>query len=79
MTVVSLILGLLPAIFLAVALLCGRYPGEAALARMRAGVRRRPLAQHRPHGTRLAHAGLRRRGELLSGPRPGRSPPLASV
>jgi len=68
----------LPAVAVALALLCGRYPGEMALARLRRARtgRRAPTARVLPP---LPHpARLLRGGRLIGASLAGRAPPLAA-
>lgn len=72
----SMLIGLLPALFLLAALAAGRYPGERVLERLRA---RRSWPSRAPAGPvpRWARRARRRSGELLATALAGRGPPPA--
>ena len=74
MSALSLFYALLPALFLLLALVCGRYPGERVLARLRERYRRglRPTRFPQP---RWAPRARRRSGELLATALASRGPP----
>lgn len=75
MTLASILLGLLPALLLAAALIAGRYPGERILSRLRPPRLRRPAGGRRPRAASFVRSVSRRRGELLSRALAGRAPP----
>ena len=75
MTLVSIMLGLLPALLLAAALIAGRYPGERILSRLRPRGYRRPVGGRRPGAASFVRSVSRRRGELISRALAGRAPP----
>jgi hypothetical protein len=74
-TLASILLGLLPALVLAAALIAGRYPGERILSRLRPRGHRRPAGGRRPCAASFVRSVSRRSGELLSRALAGRPPP----
>jgi hypothetical protein len=78
MTVVGVLLAALPTLLLAAALILGRYPGEEAIARLRARLPRpKRSATAKLGSTAVTRTERRRSGELLSRALAGRAPPAA--
>ncbi|HWB68623.1 MAG TPA: hypothetical protein VG518_01470 [Solirubrobacterales bacterium] len=72
------LLGVLPAVLLALALLCGRYPGESIVVRL-AGRRRAPRRSPVPEpARRYSGPSITRQRLLLASSRSLRGPPSPS-
>lgn len=80
MSVVSIVLAALPAIFLLAALIQGRYPGERVIQRLRGQqprIDRAPATTLRPRPR--PRRARRRWGQLISESLAGRAPPAAAA